>query len=64
MGSRSDYRFLQPYMVSLRNYEFLHGKLCAKIAPGLYVWGGTYHPVKGIGIGARSIDYEPADLML
>lgn len=60
-----DYRFLQPYMVSLRNYEFLQGKeLCAEIAPGLYVWGGTYHPVKGIGIGARSIDYDPADLML
>ncbi|WP_310422021.1 CRISPR-associated helicase Cas3' [Chamaesiphon sp. VAR_48_metabat_135_sub] len=60
-----DYRFLQPYMVSLRNYEFLQGKdLCAEIAPGLYVWGGTYHAVKGIGIGARSIDYDPADLML
>ena len=60
-----DYRFLQPYTVSLRNYEFLQGKeLCAEIAPGLYVWGGTYHPVKGIGIGARSIDYDPADLML
>ena len=60
-----DYRFLQPYMVSLRNYEFMQGKeLCPEIAPGLYVWGGTYHPVKGIGIGSRSIDYDPADLML
>jgi CRISPR-associated endonuclease/helicase Cas3 len=60
-----DYRFLQPYMVSLRNYEFEQGKdISPQIAPGLYVWGGTYHPVKGIGIGARSIDYDPADLML
>jgi CRISPR-associated endonuclease/helicase Cas3 len=60
-----DYRFLQPYMVSLRNYEFEQGKdISPQIAPGLYVWGGTYHPVKGIGIGARSIDYDPADLMM
>jgi CRISPR-associated endonuclease/helicase Cas3 len=60
-----DYRFLQPYLVSLRNYEFLQGKdISPEIAPGLYIWGGTYHPVKGIGIGARSIEYDPADLML
>lgn len=60
-----DYRFLQPYMVSLRNYEFQQGKdISPEVAPGLYIWGGTYHAVKGIGIGARSIEYDPADLML
>ena len=60
-----DYRALQPYTVSLRNHEFLKAKdLCDEIAPGLFVWGGSYHPLQGIGIGDRAIAYDPADLII
>ncbi len=60
----SDYRALQPYMVSLRNHEFRQAKeLCDEIAPGLFVWGGSYHPIKGIGIGEQAIAYDPTDLI-
>jgi CRISPR-associated endonuclease/helicase Cas3 len=60
----SDYRALQPYMVSLRSREFQEAKaLCDEIAPGLFVWGGSYHPVRGIGIGDQAIVYDPTDLI-
>jgi CRISPR-associated endonuclease/helicase Cas3 len=60
----SDYRALQPYMVSLRNYEFRQAKdLCEEIAPGLFIWGGSYHPMQGIGIGDQAIAYDPTDLI-
>jgi CRISPR-associated endonuclease/helicase Cas3 len=60
----SDYRTLQPYMVSLRNHEFMQAKdLCDEIAPGLFVWGGSYHPLMGIGIGDQAIAYDPTDLI-
>lgn len=60
----SDYRALQPYMVSLRDYEFKQAEgLREEFAPGLWVWQGSYDPVKGIGIGSRAIEYDPADLI-
>ncbi len=59
-----DYRLLQPYMVSLRQYEFGQSDgLREEIAPGLWVWQGSYDSVKGIGIGSRAIEYDPADLI-
>jgi len=61
----SDYRALQPYTVSLRDHEFFEAKeLCDEISPGLFVWGGSYHPLKGIGIGDNAIAYDPADLIV
>ncbi|MGF1603414.1 MAG: CRISPR-associated helicase Cas3' [Thermosynechococcaceae cyanobacterium] len=61
----SDYRALQPYTVSLRDQEFRKAKdFCDEIAPGLFIWGGSYHPLKGIGIGGDAIAYDPADLII
>jgi CRISPR-associated endonuclease/helicase Cas3 len=61
----SDYRVLQPYSVSLRDQEFCKVKdLCEEIAPGLFVWGGGYHPLRGIGIGGDAIAYDPTDLIV
>jgi CRISPR-associated endonuclease/helicase Cas3 len=60
----SDHRELQPYLVSLRNYEFQQAaSYREEIAPGLWVWRGSYDSVYGIGIGDRAIDYDPADLV-
>lgn len=60
----SDYRALQPYMVSLRDYEFKQAEgLREEVAPGLWMWQGSYDPIKGIGIGGRAIEYDPTDLI-
>jgi CRISPR-associated endonuclease/helicase Cas3 len=61
----SDYRSLQPYLVNLRNYEFKQAEeLRKEIAPGLWLWNeGNYDRIKGIGMGNRPINYDPADLI-
>ncbi|NJL21195.1 MAG: CRISPR-associated helicase Cas3' [Leptolyngbyaceae cyanobacterium SM1_3_5] len=60
----SDHRELQPYLVSLRNYEFQQtASYREEVAPGLWVWRGSYDSVYGIGIGDRAIDYDPTDLI-
>jgi CRISPR-associated endonuclease/helicase Cas3 len=60
----SDHHALQPYLVSLRNWEFQQAaSQREEIAPGLWVWRGSYNSVYGIGIGDRAIDYDPADLI-
>lgn len=60
----SDYRKLQPYLVSLRNSEFQQAASYRdEVTPGLWVWRGSYDSVYGIGIGDRAIDYDPADLI-
>jgi CRISPR-associated endonuclease/helicase Cas3 len=59
-----DYRKLQPYLVNLRQRDFNNAvELREEIAPGLWVWHGNYDEVKGIGIGDRAIEYDPADLV-
>lgn len=59
----SDYRALQPYLVSLRRRDLDQQQaLLEEIAPGLMVWRGTYHPLWGIGLGDRVL-VDPADLV-
>jgi CRISPR-associated endonuclease/helicase Cas3 len=60
----SDWRSLQPYLVNLRNYEFKQSEECRQeVAPSLWVWHGSYDPVKGICLGDKAISYDPADLI-
>ncbi|AFY70022.1 CRISPR-associated helicase, Cas3 family [Thalassoporum mexicanum PCC 7367] len=60
-----DYRKLQPYLVNLRQNDFKGTEaLREEIAPGLWVWERlSYDELKGIKIGDRSIDFDPADLV-
>jgi CRISPR-associated endonuclease/helicase Cas3 len=60
----SDHRALQPYLVNLRDREFRQSQdSCEEIAPGIWVWRGSYDPIYGIGFGDRAIDYDPTDLI-
>jgi CRISPR-associated endonuclease/helicase Cas3 len=59
-----DYRKLQPYLVNLYQRDFNRAaELREEIAPGLWIWQGNYDQLKGIGIGDRAIEYDPADLV-
>jgi CRISPR-associated endonuclease/helicase Cas3 len=65
-GLRSgDLRALQPYLVNLRNREFKEAEeLRELIAPGVWLWHGSYDEKKGISVGAEAIIRDPADLIV
>lgn len=62
----SDRRFLQPYIVNLRRYEFQSAEDCREeIVPGLWLWKGVYdRQLKGITLSDRPIEYDPLELIL
>lgn len=61
----SDLKALQPYLLSLRNHEFRQTEEVRElIAPGIWLWQGNYHPIKGIAVGDMAIVRDPADLIL
>lgn len=64
-GLKSDnFKKLQPYLVSLRSYEFKKTEeLRDSLAPGVWLWQGGYDPQKGIAIGDQAIVRDPADLI-
>lgn len=60
----NDHRALQPYLVNLRNREFQQAQeVRREIAPEIWLWEGSYDPVKGIGLGDQAISYDPFDLI-
>jgi len=59
-----DLKALQPYLVGLRSREFQETEeLRELVAPGLWLWRGNYHSIKGIAIGDDAIVRDPADLI-
>jgi CRISPR-associated endonuclease/helicase Cas3 len=57
----SDRRKLQPYIVNLPRYEFLKMTTRTEWVPNLWVWDGTYDPIRGTPIGQDPGDalYDP-----
>lgn len=63
--SRELFRDLQPYIVNLAWYQVDDARrngLMDEVAPGVVVWRGIYHRVKGLV--ASQVVHDPADLIL
>jgi CRISPR-associated endonuclease/helicase Cas3 len=61
---KRNHQDLQPYIVNLRDREFRAAKdVRREIAPGIWVWEGSYDPGKGICLGEAAIVQDPADLI-
>lgn len=60
----SDRRKLQPYIVNLPRYEFQKTTTRTELVPDLWIWDGTYDPIRGIPMGHDPGDglYDPAVL--
>ncbi|NJN20767.1 MAG: CRISPR-associated helicase Cas3' [Leptolyngbya sp. RL_3_1] len=65
-GLRSgDLRALQPYLVNLRDREFKETEeLREPIAPGVWLWQGSYDDKLGISVGSSAIVRDPTDLII
>ena len=61
----SDRRKLQPYIVNLPRYEFQKTTTRIELVPDLWVWDGTYDPIRGIPMGHDPGDglYDPTILI-
>lgn len=60
-----DLRTLQPYLVNLRDREFKETEeLRELIAPGVWLWQGSYDSKLGISVGSSAIVRDPADLII